>query len=567
MSQTVSERSVVDALYRISSLVGATDEPGEALQLILEEIVSVLDATSASVALVNPDSHQLEIESSVGLPPEAADLRLAVGEGVTGWVALHGRPLRVDNVDSDPRYVAAGRSIRSELAVPMEEQGMVIGVVNVDSTRIGAFSGEDVKILSLLTVEATRVVSRLWLIRKLRSKATQLEALIGVGSELVLQRDREGLTRSLTRATREIMQCPLSALFLVDETGSALRLAALSGGTQTEDYEEELAFEESAMGTAVHFRKQIEVFDLRRTEEHHFIPLILREGLVSLLSTPIVLEGEAIGVLNAYTTSPHRFNNSEKAILQSLADLGSLALQNLRLYERVFQSEETLRRNERLTTLGLLAAEIAHEIRNPLTVLELLFQSLDLQFPDDDPRQRDVTVISEKLHQLDEIVTRVLNFGKSSEGLHSRWELSEMIRDTLHLVRLKLAQSRIEVSYEAGGAPLVIDSSKGQIQQALLNLILNATQAMPDGGTIAIRSYREDEDRGARAVVEIADSGHGIPVKMRGRIFDSFLSGRSNGTGLGLTIVKRILRSHRGDIEAVSTSTSGTTMRFWVPLA
>ena len=150
-------------------------------------------------------------------------------------------------------------------------------------------------------------------------------------------------------------------------------------------------------------------------------------------------------MLAVFSGTVHRFDNDEKRLCTALAGLGAVALQNARLYARVFQSEDVLRKNERLTTLGLLAAEIAHEIRNPLTVIKLLYGYLNLDFPEGDPRRTDVRLIAEKLDQLEAIVTRVLGFAKGSSSLHSRWSLADIVYDTLLLVRLKLAQGKIEV--------------------------------------------------------------------------------------------------------------------------
>src|SRR5690606_9690786 len=136
------------------------------------------------------------------------------------------------------------------------------------------------------------------------------------------------------------------------------------------------------------------------------------------------------------------------------ASLAAVTLQNSRLYTRVFQSEDTLRKNEQLTTLGLLAAEIAHEIRNPLTVIKLLYGYLGLDFPEDDPRRTDVRVIGEKLDQLEAIVSRVLQFAKAPSSMHSRWSIADLISDTLVLIRLKLAQSKIQVRFEPPAQPL-----------------------------------------------------------------------------------------------------------------
>src|SRR5580698_486984 len=123
----------------------------------------------------------------------------------------------------------------------------------------------------------------------------------------------------------------------------------------------------------------------------------------------MLLEGEVIGVLSIFTDRKRVFDNDEKRLCSALASLGAVALQNSRLYARVFASEESLRKNERLTTLGLLAAEIAHEIRNPLTVLKLLQGGLGVDFAEGDPRRTDMRVIGEKLDELESIVPRVLS--------------------------------------------------------------------------------------------------------------------------------------------------------------
>jgi signal transduction histidine kinase len=145
--------------------------------------------------------------------------------------------------------------------------------------------------------------------------------------------------------------------------------------------------------------------------------------------------------------------------------------------------------------------------------------------------------------------------------------LSDIISDTLVLVRLKLAQGKVALHFNPPAKPVVVDAQKGQIQQVLLNLLLNATQAMPDGGTITVTVTGEDRPTGRVAHTDITDTGRGIPEQVRERMFDSFLSGRPDGTGLGLAIAKRILLSHHGDIVLLQTGPSGTTMRITLPVA
>jgi len=557
-----NEYAAIDSLYRISSLISNTDEPKEALDTILQEVVAVLNPSSASISLINPDTKRLELEVSRGLPDEWLKAELELGQGITGWTALHGRSIIVPDVRAEPRYISVRPQIRSEMAVPMEDRGAVIGVVNVDSEAVDAFDEQALKILTLLTNEATRVVSRLWLIKQLRTKARQLESLVNMGSRLVGQLDQNEVLRDLAREGRELLGCHSCALFRLEPNKKDLRLHSMVGRAGPIEADVSFRVEDSAVGAAVRRLKQVEITDLMFTEESDFSRVIQREGLVSMLASPIVFNDEVIGVLNAYTRRAHRFNNDEKKVFATLAGLGAIAIQNARLYARIFVTEESLRRTDKLTTLGMLAAEIAHEIRNPLTVIRLLFDSLDLRFEPGDARGTDVNVIGEKLDQLEEIVERVLSFGRNREGMHARYDLARITDDTLRLVRLKLRQQKIEIDLQASDNGLFVEVNKGQIQQVLLNLILNATQAMPGGGRIEIRLERD----GDYARVRIRDSGPGIAEDIRDKIFESFLTDRPDGTGLGLSISKRILRSHRGDIELVESTGEGTTFAFTLPL-
>ncbi len=559
----------IDALYRISRVVNRTEDTREALDIIIDEILNVLPAESAAIELINPDRNCLSIEVQRGFPRGIAGTELKVGTGVTGWVAYHGKALNLGDVKDDHRYVEIDPNIVSELAVPMQtDDDSIIGVMNIDSSRKDAFSKQDEKVLTLMAAEASRVLSRLWLIQQLRHAAAQLEALIDIAQSIVAKRQLDEILQTISTRSRELISCELCAIFLRDPEGESLSLRAASGPSGILDLQETISLQDSSIGTAYRRCKTIEITDLPKIEEHHFQNLIQNAHLVSMLSCPIQFEGEAVGVLNVYTDKSHRFSDTEKRIFETLASLGATAIRNAQLYERIFQSEELLRRSERLTTLGLLSAEIAHEIRNPLTVIQLLFESLALDFPEEDLRNKDVRVIREKLEQLESIVTRVLSFGKSQQELHSRYNLNKLLDDTLHLVRLKLKQSKVDVEYTQGHPdPIMVDVHKGQIQQAILNLLINANQAMPNGGCIQIFTTIENIDNETSAVILISDSGSGIDPVLHDAIFDSFLTSRPDGTGLGLSIVKRILKSHRGSITVESSSSKGTTMKITLPLA
>jgi signal transduction histidine kinase len=555
------------ALYRISSLTGRIDDPREALTAILTVAIETLHAFSGSISLLNPDTGKLEIDVHHGLFTDADEVTLRLGQGITGWVAFHGRPQLVANVAADPRYVPIRKEVRSEMAAPMVESGgQILGVINVDSDRLGGFDEVDLALLIRISEEATAVMQRLWQLRHLKGKARQLESLITIGQSLVGKLEQQELFDTITRDARVITSTRACAFYLHNVPRDTLSLISLTTDVALPQPAPEWPVSSCLLSAALHTRRQIEFLNIQSPEFRDVADLPADPTLRSLLAAPVVYENEVIGVLAVFTDHIHRFNNDEKRLLAALASLGAVALQNSRLYSRVFQSEESLRKNEQLTTLGLLAAEIAHEIRNPLTVIKLLFGYLDLDFPSDDPRRTDVRVISEKLDQLEAIVSRVLNFAKAPSSLHSRWALTDMVGDTIVLIRLKLAQSKIQLRFEPPPRPLVVEVHKGQIQQVLLNLLINSTQAMNDGGKITICCSTETRSETEFALIDITDTGRGIPEELRAHIFDSFLSGRSDGTGLGLAIAKRIMLSHYGDITLLESGPTGTTLRLALPI-
>src|ERR1019366_6349603 len=144
--------------------------------------------------------------------------------------------------------------------------------------------------------------------------------------------------------------------------------------------------------------------------------------------------------------------------------------------------------NEKLSALGLLAAEVAHEIRNPLTVLKMLYHSLDLKFPADDPRAKDARIIDEKMGQLNKIVEKILDFTRTTEPLFAPVNLNELIEELGLLVRHKLKNQKIQLTRALEPDLPAVMGAATQLEQAFLNLILNAAEAMPEGGDLTIRS-------------------------------------------------------------------------------
>ena len=558
-------------LHEVANVIHSTLDPQEALQLIVREAVGISRATSGSVVLVNPTTNLLEIAAAQGLPEGAASLRLKVGEGITGWVARTGKPARVGDVKQDPRYVLLRGDVCSELAVPLEVKGQVRGVLNMDSDRRDAFTAEDQALLEGLAAQAARVIQNTWMFEQLRLKARLLESLARVSRTI---NSTLSLDEALTVITREacaLMQAKMCSLMMLDESRAWLDLRASHGAGEAYLRKPRLSMEESLVGGVVRRKKPVHVENVQSSSRYQNVDVAQREGLVSLLSVPLIFTGEAVGVLNIYTGTCYSFSNEEIRILSAFAELSAIAIEKARLYERVMDVEEQLRRNEKLSALGLLAAEVAHEIRNPLTVMKMLYHSLDLKFPAGDPRAEDARVMEEKFQHLNRIVERILDFARTAEPEFLQVNLNELIEELGLLVRHKFAHQGIRLVRELQADLPVIQGDATQLEQAFLNLMLNAAEAMPDGGALTIRSYAINTDAASGQPegvnIEFEDTGPGMPEQHRAKAFSSLLATtKEKGTGLGLAIVGRIIEAHRGRASILSGEHGGTRIVLSLPL-
>jgi signal transduction histidine kinase len=205
-----------------------------------------------------------------------------------------------------------------------------------------------------------------------------------------------------------------------------------------------LSVSESFIGIVIRRKKSMQLENVQSSGRYQNASLARREGLVSLLSVPLLYGGKATGTLNLYTGEPHTFSDEEVRVLSTYAELSALALEKARLYDRIVSVEEELRQSERLSALGLLAAEIAHEIRNPLTVMKMLHHSLDLDFPADDPRRTDVRIMGEKMDHLNRIVDQVLDFARSTEPRLEPVDVNQLLDDLSLLTRHKLRDQEVQ---------------------------------------------------------------------------------------------------------------------------
>src|SRR5271155_3713885 len=284
------------------------------------------------------------------------------------------------------------------------------------------------------------------------------------------------------------MRARMCSLMMLDESHEWLDLRASYGAGDAYTKKPRLSVEESLLGVVTRRKKPMQIANVQTSVRYQNVEVARREGLVALLSVPLIFAGEAIGALSVYTGRPYKFSDEEIRILSALAELSAIAIEKARLYERIVDVEEQLRQNEKLSALGLLAAEVAHEIRNPLTVMKLLYHSLDLKFPANDPRAKDARIIDAKIEHLNKIVEQILDFARTTEPKLALVNLNELIDELGLLVRHKLANQNVRLIRDLQSDLPAVMGDAPQLEQAFLNLILNAAEAMPDGGTLTVKS-------------------------------------------------------------------------------
>jgi signal transduction histidine kinase len=228
------------------------------------------------------------------------------------------------------------------------------------------------------------------------------------------------------------------------------------------------------------------------------------------------------------------------------------------------KTEAQLIRSEKLAALGQLAAGIAHEIRNPLTSINILIHSLMDNLPSGNSHKEDLKVIEEEINRINEIVDQFLRFAKPGPPLLDSMDVVSVFEETLQLLRPQMERQRIVVQKEFQALPIIL-MDREQMKQAILNLLLNAIQAMPGGGDLTLRGQNSKD--GQYINISIQDSGVGIPDEDISKLFDPFFSKKEGGMGLGLSITHRIIDQHRGKIEVESAPGKGTVFTIWLPIS
>ena len=280
-------------------------------------------------------------------------------------------------------------------------------------------------------------------------------------------------------------------------------------------------------------------------------PMFAKDELVGFLCLGEKLSGEV-------------YSNEDIDLLTTLCNQMGVSIENARLYEDALESQKHLYQADKLSTVGALAAGLAHEIRNPIAAIKGFTQVLDKAVKEHDHETlKDFKeVVPRQLDRINEIVEKLLTLSKPQQLEKSKVDINKLLIDIIRLVEKQALKQKIQIIKTFDDLPQTLADPQ-QLTQAFLNLILNAIQAIPDGGALEIRTKFVGTDR---IFIEFIDNGVGIDNDKLSRIFEPFFTTKSGGSGLGLSVTHKIILDHNGKIEVESEVGKGAKFTIMVPV-
>jgi len=581
-------REQLSATSEVLAVIGrsASDLEG-VLETVVESARKLCGADAGQVFLVDGDRYRLAYGS--GMTAEyrefIADNPLVLDRGtLVGRVGLDRQATQIADVLADPDYgrpdVQRVGGYRTIVGVPMLLDGEVVGVLSVSRTQVNPFSDRAVEVLTTFAAQAALAVRTVDLVRVLGSrtdelgrKVNQLEALGAVGEAVSSSLNLTEVLNTIVTQAVLLSGTYGGSIYEFDEDAREFHVRTVCGTSPAvldALRRARIGLDDTFLGKAAKQGRPMQLPDLRDAPLDPQLSVLAEGGWRSLVAVPMLREGRIVGALVVRRHTPGHIPQEICDLLETFASQSALALINAQLYRQLEQQSAALEIASRHKSEFL--ASMSHELRTPLNAIigfsEVL---LERMFGELNERQDDYLrdIWSSGKHLL-ELLNDILDLSKIEAGQmvlnRSEFAASESLDYCLSLVRERALKQRILLSLEVNPGVGVLDADRLRFRQVVLNLLSNAVKFTPDGGRVDVRASIRDQD----LVVEVADTGPGVAAEDRLRIFDSFqqgarLPGQAEGTGLGLTLSKRILELHGGRIWVESEAGKGSTFGFALP--
>jgi signal transduction histidine kinase/putative methionine-R-sulfoxide reductase with GAF domain len=571
------EQKKVALVQEVSRALSQTGDLDALLALIMAKVTELMEADRSTLFVLSEDGRQLWSKLSQG--SERIEIRLAVGEGIAGWVAQTREIVNIPDAYVDQRFQPAvdlksGYRTRSILTVPMlGALGGLVGVLQVLNKQDGPFTVADEELLMALASQAAIAIENARLYhsvvqqnqelsrarRDLERRTRELNALYEVEKELSAALDLDDLLSRILAQAITVLGGGAGSIALV-EPDSSLRFRTVQGPAAPRLIERTLPHGTGLLGWSIKHRTPL-VIDDPKNDPRHATDVASELGVVPqhLMVAPLIEGEEVIGGIEivdqrrAARDGDGPWSNDDLKLLVLIAGqaAGAIGLARRR-------SEQSNR--DRLASIGRMLAGLLHDLKTPMTIISGYAQ-LMAAMDDADQREKYVDQIQRQFDMMAGMTREVLAFARGDTDLVIRKVYVNRFAEELSTQLGAAVQGRgidfeVEVRYDA-----IAYFDEQKLMRVFHNLTSNAIEAMPDGGHLRVVIAREGEE----LVWTVRDTGQGIPEQVRGRLFELFATGRKGGTGLGLAIVKKIIDDHHGTIHP-ETGPSGTAFVIRMPV-
>ena len=513
-------------------------------------------------------------EGDRDLTEKVRRIRLAVGDGASllEKCLSEREPIVVTDL-SGVSEMDVLRSLGSSsfVCAPIVTGGCPVGVVVADNMITGRIpSEEQVGLLKMLGNQVGEIVTHARHLDDIERRLRELSTLNEVCKGILSTTDLETDLALIVRISAQVLNARGAALRLVDEDTGELVTQALYGVSEAEEVSgtdaQAIAERVAASGAPV-------LAGSAASGEWSGEEVRQNGGLICV---PLVKADRVIGTLTVFggaqtdSLGGAEFGEGDLRFLSVLGGQAAIAIENAKLFDNLKKTQQRIQelnkhlfRSERLAALGELSSQVAHEIRNPLTAIGGFARSIERQMDSDDPERDSIETIIRETERLERILTEQLCFARISPPVFKSDDINRVVRETVSLFaeRIESKQGRLDTVLAEDIPPMNIDA--GKIEQVLVNLLQNAVESIPDGGTIRVTTSRLDRV----AEVRVANDGPPIPTEVIDRMFVPFATTKASGTGLGLSIASEIVYEHGGTIDVRSDAESGTIFLISLPLS
>ncbi|MCC7359547.1 MAG: GAF domain-containing protein [Anaerolineales bacterium] len=486
--------AVITNLRAIAQALSAAWDVDTTLDLIARQTAQVMRVDSCSIYLLEPEGDMLWLRASTGLARQALGRTgLRRGEGLTGWAAQHGEPAAARDAQADPRFkllpeVREG-SFLSLLAMPLKNRGRVIGAMNIQTRAFHEFTADEVELAALISDLAAGAIDRALLYDHMNRQIGELTTLAKVSETVNSPIYLDEMLDLVVEMAAKVMGAPVCALRLIDGTGELLVQRSVKATGVNFHERPPLRIGQGVTGRAVSEKRPVTVLDIRADPTYPSRAHARAEGLVSMLSVPLMVRERVIGALNCYTLEPHQFSEAEVALFSTLANQTALAIENAQL-----------------VTNAAVVREMHHRIKNNLQTVAML---LRMQAADGSGlTAQDVLTIS---------VNRVLSIAAVHEVLAQEGFRLVNVKDVTERIAALVAQNMLRPDLAAeiavDGEPVILPSRAATSLALVINeLLQNALEHAFVGRSAGRVSITLGQAR-QEVVVTVTDDGVGLPAE------------------------------------------------------